>query len=137
VYAPPLYSRTTSLNMHSLHSMPSSCCVTPKKRPRAKSLCCKGGTTGIAYGKPAPAGGVLDSCAHVDVWLPENTNNVVRAPTMNDPNASVTLDITPPSESPRGDCAIWVYHYGNSPSKESNSKLQPMLIASPEEQRFP
>ena len=36
--------------------------------------------------------------------------NMQSAPTMNDPNASVTLLMTPPIDG-NSNCAEWVYHY--------------------------
>jgi hypothetical protein len=53
----------------------------------------------------------------VDVWMGDSMRNIAKAPTINDPNDSITLDIKPPLNGERGDCAVWVYHYGNPPEK--------------------
>ena len=76
--------------------------------------CPRGGMIGTAppIKIPIMLRGVGDDdgdCAQVDVWIPADMANAQQAPTINDPNASVTLDITP---SPNGrDCSIWHYHY--------------------------
>jgi hypothetical protein len=58
-----------------------------------------------------------EACAKVDVWFPESMRNVQQAPTMNDPNATVTFDITPPLRQTNEECSVWVYHYGDPPHK--------------------
>ena len=57
------------------------------------------------------------SCTIIDVWLPAKpkSKNTLEAPSMNDPNASVVLDITPPSGERIEGCTFWRYHYGETP----------------------
>jgi hypothetical protein len=80
------------------------------------SLICgalKGGGAGI---------GDVD-CAQVDVWIPADMANAQQAPTINDPNAIVTLDITP---SPTGsDCQTWHWHYLRKGEKAPARKAVP------------
>jgi hypothetical protein len=120
---PPPYVSTLAVTVHPSHEKPSSCCTLPPTfDPCPKN--CNGGTTGIAPGMDIVEGGSVgacedcwNACTRVNVWLPESAKNMQQAPTTNDPNASVTLDIRSPLDGERGDCAVWTYHYGNPPEK--------------------
>jgi hypothetical protein len=47
------------------------------------------------------------------------------APTINDPNASVVLDITPPPVG-NSKCTVWKYHYGDKPpTREKKRRIVP------------
>jgi hypothetical protein len=127
--APPPYVNDTFSNLQPLQDRPSNCCVTPTQSDSVKLRLPSGGTLGIS-----PGADTAEDCAKVDAWFPASTKNIMEAPTINDPNASVTLDITPPSEDSNGEnCAVWVYHYGKPPSKQSDS-IEPILISSPAKQ---
>ncbi len=118
LYVPPPYSNVASLNMQSRHSMPSSCWVSDFNRTRSKRAK-SDGTTGMAAGSATPAWAKA-KCATVDVWLPESMRNIEKAPALNDPNASITLDITPAPHNGAG-CAVWRYHYGPPPARGGHS----------------
>src|SRR6267143_2166601 len=86
--APPLYLKPTLSNTQFMHSSPSSCC--PEEFliiESSRTLSFNAGTTGTD-----PSGG--PTCAQVDVWIPKEMADAQQAPTINDPNASITLDIT-------------------------------------------
>jgi hypothetical protein len=107
VNAPPPYSRTELVKSQSVQLLPSTIRVKPLTPIFSKFLV-MGGTTGT----PMPTtrrGGLGGSCARVDVWMPESMKNIQQAPTINDPNASVALLITPPSDG-LSNCAEWTYH---------------------------
>ena len=61
--------------------------------------------------------GAEGACAEIDVWLPESmrNNRVLQAPTINDPNATVTLDVRPPVSNSSGNCATLCHNYDNLP----------------------
>ena len=61
-------------------------------------------------GPDTTAGVGAGDCAQVDVWIPESMAKADSAPTLNDPNASITLDITP-SKSETSACSLLKYHY--------------------------
>jgi hypothetical protein len=138
-YAPPAYARVTFVNTQSVQSRPSKICLTPLisaawriGTPQPMAGIC--GVVPSMY-NPSPGGapplywlskkevlsimvrhgGRADegACAHVDVWFP--SKNIQQAPTMNDPNAKVILDITPPSSGMAGNCSMWKYHDGEAP----------------------
>ncbi len=113
--APPPYVNETLLKTQSVQSTPSNCCTRPDHVALEKWRLA-GGTVGTSADTSTPPGPPR-TCANVDVWLPESMRNITEAPTINDPNASIILDIKPPLEGERGDCAVWVYHYGNPPEK--------------------
>ena len=133
---PPLYFSVAPVKEQRIHSSPS----TPisdgaPPTPKLSKWFAIGGIAGI--GTPAilapkgpdgagPGAGA-GACAKVDVWLPEAMKNMQSMPATNDIADSVTLDITPPSEGSTGDCAVWVYHFGTSPSKQS-ARPQPMMV---------
>lgn len=110
-YAPPPYVSVTLSNVHSLQFRPSNCCGSVPKWLSLTSIDDKGGTTGIASGRPKP------DCARIDVWLPESMKNMQKAPTTNDSNASIVFDIPPPKDGKGNDCAVSYYHYGTPPVK--------------------
>ncbi len=136
LYAPPPYSKVTFLKTHRSHTNPSSCCATPSKTVPETLGPGTVGTVGIAAGMANPCERCC-SCARIDAWIPKSSKNIVQAPIMNDPNAMVILDITPPSEGSGRDCAECVYHYGNAPSKQSDSKPPLMRVGTPEAQPLP
>jgi hypothetical protein len=109
--APPPYVTVGAAMLHLSQLIPSSGCKSPAMVP-SKRRRPKGGTTGSA-----PEITKLGACARVDVWLPESMRNssTLQTPAINDPNASVTLNIKPPLEGERGDCTVWRYHYGDPP----------------------
>src|SRR5713226_1643541 len=109
LYAPPAYSKDTSLNVQFVQSRPSRDWVTSSKvkssnfgnakndwkvgsepsRPTPRLLCLT----------PPPLN-VDRPCTVVGVWPPNDwppsNSNVLQAPMIKDPNASATLDIEPP-----------------------------------------
>jgi len=109
---PPEYVRSAFLSKQPSQLIPSSWKFPLMVAPWIKTLG-MGGRTGTALGPDTNA------CARVDAWLPESMNrhDVITTPDANDPNAKITLDITPPLKRSGGDCAVWVYHYGTPPSK--------------------
>ena len=119
--APPAYVNVTSVNEHSSQFKPSNCCSPPLKAVPVNTAFCNGGTVGSAPGKTACFG----NCASVDVWLPESMRNssTLQTPALNDPNAAVTLDITPPQSGKAATCSVWHYHYGTPPQKGNAERL--------------
>src|SRR6266436_8189756 len=107
-YAPPEYSKVTFSKVQSAQSMPSKGCVKPDT-PICENFPRRGGTTG----SPPALTPIMreGSCANVDVWFPWSIKEAQQAPTINDPNASVILDINPPLEDSGRDCAVWAFHY--------------------------
>ena len=79
------------------------------------------GTLGAAslFRTSVPVWAASARCRTVDVWLP--SKDVTKTPSANDPNASVTLRITPPLSGEAGDCTVWKYHYGVRPKKRRKS----------------
>jgi hypothetical protein len=144
LYAPPLYSKVTPSKTQPSQSNPSNSCLTPLIEPvqyRGPSATealgsapnilfplTSGGPSrwkfvnwqGRCAGKDCAGGDV--TCAIIDVWLPKS--DMLQAPTMNDSNATVTLDITPPVSGNPGKCAIWKYHYGEAPPKTGGTIRQ-------------
>lgn len=131
---PPEYVKRTLLKVQSVQSKPSSDWPTSLNVYRSKrgnsNIERKAGSapsTWIPTGswlKLPPLmtdrGGVRGgACASVDVWIPRSMNNtdVLQTPSANDPNAIVTLDITPPAKGKGGNCSVWVYHSGKAPDK--------------------
>lgn len=141
LYDPPPYISATFSNVQLSQSSPSSACVVvpfgaPLNDPlhilgpnvtaafgctpsmtiawlppeKSKLVNMQDRCAGGACGAGAGVGGV---CAKIDVWLPKIAAQ--QAPTINDPNASVILDITPPPSGKSGNCTVWVYHYGEPP----------------------
>jgi hypothetical protein len=45
---------------------------------------------------------------------------VLETPAINDPTATVTLDIYPPQAGESADCSVWHYHYGTPPPLSNN-----------------
>jgi len=129
-YDPPAYVKVASEKKQPLHFMPSNCCETPKNfEPSTEAL--KGGTIGSPGNPPPPWADA--TCSKVDAWFPESMKNMQQAPTINDPNAIVTLDITPPSGQTNEECCVWVYHYGDPPHefKRKNKAIRrPVLEVS-------
>lgn len=121
--APPAYVKETADIVQPVQSIPSRDWTSPVIEPPSQWTRAAG-TTGSAPSifRPVP----WSACTKVDVWQSWSATNDIETPTMKDPNASVTLDITPPLEGNGGNCAVWVYHYGKPPSKKHTR--QPMLV---------
>src|ERR1700693_6354573 len=118
---PPPYVKSTFLNVQSSHANPSKgCCPfampTPLLTPPVSART-TGANAGLVATNP-PLGG---SCAETDVWLPESMKNSnileLKDPTINETNATVTLDIHPPLHEQSSACSTWHYHYGKPPDK--------------------
>jgi hypothetical protein len=118
--APPEYDNVTFSKKHPVQFKPSSSCGTFLSTNPVCDVVI-GGTTGTPPSEMAVWAST--GCSRIDAWFPESMKNALQAPTINDPNASVTLDITPPSGDSRGDCAVWVYHYGNPPDKPQENLM--------------
>lgn len=102
--SPPPYVRAALSNVHPSQLIPSRGWT--KLPPISTFLSCGPSDTlalGIAPGTPTAG-----TCAQVDVWIPKEMMDAQQAPTIKDPNASITLDMVP---SKGGDCEIWHYHY--------------------------
>jgi hypothetical protein len=56
----------------------------------------------------------------VDVWLPNSKTD--SAPTINDPNATVTVRIAPSNDSEK--CSTWHYHYGEPPPQPNDKNKE-------------
>jgi hypothetical protein len=117
LYAPPPYSMVKSWSVHPLHDVPSNPrVILLTSTPGWSVIPMTGITTGIAPPFLDTASGdvpvmdwpLVDACANVEVWFPRK--NMLAAPSANDPNASITFVITPPSGD-AGDCGVWKYHY--------------------------
>jgi len=114
--APPPYVKSVFPIVQFSQSKPSSCSEPPLKSEFFITNPFNGGTIGIDAAS-------VENCAQVDVWIPEDIINAQQAPTINDPSASITLDIIP---SPSGrDCEIWHYHYLRKGEKPPPNKAQP------------
>jgi len=132
--APPAYVMSGAVMRHPLQSSPSRAWTSPSMLPPFQRTW-RGGTIGSA---PAISKATRwPACTRVDVWMSKSMANAQQTPTINDPNASVTLDTTPPSDSSQGHCTTWVYHYGNPPSKKLDSRPGLMLVGSPKGQLLP
>jgi hypothetical protein len=130
--APPPYTMVELINFQSLTSRPSICCV-----PRLMMLPFifsedNPGTFGVK--SPAlndedtfGGGGATGDCARVTIWLPKNSDPSV-SPTMNDPNAKVILDISPPPSGRAGNCSVWEYRYGEPPPLRAPRRKAPAII---------
>jgi hypothetical protein len=94
---PPPYTMVAFSNLSPVELTPSSPTLIPEYLLPDEGISVERvGTTGVA-----PL--VATSCAKVNAWFPGGINkNELTAPTMNDSNAVVTLDITPPSEGSGG-----------------------------------
>jgi len=126
--APPLYSKTTSVNWQSVQSNPSSGWITPFRAKFERALV-RGGTTGMAPGNATARAWAAKTkgCVIVDVWLPENAKNtdVIRTPEQNDPDAKMILRIDPPLhrfKKTQRNCTLYRYHYG-LPLPGTNSEV--------------
>ena len=113
LYAPPEYSKVTLLKTQSTQSKPSSCWMTFSIFDEKNLLPRNGGTIGSAPPITIPLGCAFEVCTKIDVWLPNK--DITRAPTMNDPNATVILDINPPSEDEKPNDLHMQFHYGPPP----------------------
>ena len=109
--APPAYVSVVAPMVHVSQFIPSSGWMAPRK-----VLARKSGPIAGMVGSLFPRDKACCACTKVDVWM-NGISNIEQAPTINDANASITLDIKPPLNGERGDCAVWVYHYGNPPAK--------------------
>src|SRR5216684_19356 len=142
LYAPPAYSKRTSLNTQLVQSSPSSDWVTSSK---INSSNFGKATKGLKVGSepvrtmpllpcaaPPPLNTDLPcvepgACGVVDAWLPKDwfpaNSKVLQAPTTNDSNASIVLDINPPTSGQVTDCVLWRYHYGTPPTRGNAARL--------------
>lgn len=103
--APPAYVNRSAAKTQPSQPIPSNG-WTPPKIPPPWSGGPRGGTTGSA---PEMSTFTWPACTRVDVWMSEDAMNAEEAPTINDPNASATLIITPPLKG-KSNCVEWVYH---------------------------
>ena len=116
---PPAYVNSESAKTQSWHSSPSSGTKVPWLFPIVTPFI-RTEMGGIG-GSDLPPNNGMDwgaDCARVGVWL--NNNDPRQAPTTNDKNAIVTLDITPSKNG--ANCAVWQYHYGKAPPKTVNPR---------------
>src|SRR5208337_5377884 len=107
--APPPYIKVAFLKVQCSQLSPSNPIVMLPPNVLSALLELRGGTTGtrplpITVAGTGPDGG--EDCAKVDVWIPTDTIDAQQAPTINDPNASITLDITPSSTRDFGLCHL-------------------------------
>ena len=108
LYAPPPYLKVTLTNFSPLVSSPStgySVFATVPWPPT--TIWRSGGTTGTAP-ETATKPWANTDCGDVDVWFPQK--NMTTAPSVNDPNATVTIRISPPLNDD-SNCRTWRYHY--------------------------
>ena len=94
VNAPPEYCKVTSENLHPSQSRPSIACSEPLTLLLVMCGPSPGTTGSLSRLIPWCSGSRV--CARTDVWVPETMSHDAKDPRINDPNASVTLDITPP-----------------------------------------
>jgi len=131
---PPPYIKETLVNAHRVQFNPSnttpSVPMTDSPTPIIPNL----GTTGIFSLLPRVIpprwswkASVRSACTIVDVWRP--SNDAQSKPNANDPNASVFLDIHPPSSGKPANCTIWRNHYGKPPSRRQKSVRPPRKSA--------
>jgi hypothetical protein len=104
-YAPPAYVNRDGASTQPSQLIPSNGWMPPSITP-PRIMPRRGGTTGSA---PATTTPPWPACTHVDVWMSESATNAQQAPTINDPNASATLVITPPSGK-KSNCTEWSYY---------------------------
>ena len=116
--APPEYSKVTFVKEQLAHSKPSKGWMTPENEDPMNWLPRSGGTTGADPSLTTPRmpdeGEETAGCARIEVWLPKRNTNIIESLTTRDPNATVTLDITPPLSEPKG-CLILRYHEVDRP----------------------
>jgi hypothetical protein len=123
---PPPYMRVESRNVAWRMFMPSSWTIWRSYMSFSKRARGGGGTFGV-YALSSivgPAGGAAGAllwakateCRTVEVWgLKEPSSAVQSTPSTNDPNATITFRITPPSSGSAGNCSAWKYHKGKAP----------------------
>ncbi len=118
LYAPPEYSKVTLLKTQSLQFIPSSCWIRFENVDEEKFIL-NGGTTGFAGSLTIT---LVDGgdCANNDIWFPNK--DITRTPDINDPNANVILDITPPFGHEKGNGVKMHFHYGWPPDLEERAK---------------
>jgi hypothetical protein len=113
-YPPPPYCKVTFDSAHPSQETPSTRYLMLDNFAPLTTRLPSGGTTGsapsICINVRVGADVAGDCCANVEVWFP--TSNTDMAPSVNDPNASVTFDISPPEN---GECGKWKWHYGEHP----------------------
>jgi hypothetical protein len=146
--APPEYRSVPPVNSQSSQSKPSSACCPPLTWSRRKGGPKPGtdgsfpistagafdvvasiviSTNGYLRGVGGDVGGEDGVCAKVIVWLPKNSDPS-KSPTVNDPNAKVILDITPPPSGKAGNCSVLEYRYGEPPPlKTPRPKQEPII----------
>ena len=127
LYAPPPYTNVTPLYTLLLERNPS------RGTSALRNVLCddpelpSGGTRGTAACQTSPMSGIWakakPDCRTVEMWFPNK--DMQSAPTTNDPNASVTVRITPPSSGKAGNCTVWKKHYGVRPKSGKARIVQP------------
>jgi hypothetical protein len=124
-YAPPPYRIVTLRNMLSYTMNPSRSIVWPAiMLPPSSFATVTGGTIGthrLTRGEAVWAKAKSD-CRKVEIWFPNK--DMQTAPTMNDPTASVTVRITPPSSGGAGNSTVWKKHYRVRPKSGKTRSLQ-------------
>jgi hypothetical protein len=102
--SPPPYNNVVRSKTHRRQRTPSTRYEASIKWEPSTEIFLNGGTVGVPSlftAKP------WDGCANVEVWFP--SKYIDMAPTMNDPNATVTFRISPPNNL--FECGVWTYHY--------------------------
>jgi hypothetical protein len=118
-YSPPAYVRTFPANIHVWQLSPSKDWGAPgPKNAPLTEVVDSGGTLGARSPKLITVW-AKTGCAVIDVWDPNKY--MQQTPNANDPNASVTLDITPPS-SPKSRCTIWKWHGEAAPANGESTR---------------
>ena len=117
-YAPPPYLNVTFLYIPPTFCVPSKLTATPFRVGRSAFSPESGGTTGI---DAVPVSMYVTTwaeaeCSRVDIWLP--SRDMTTAPTIKDPNATITIRIAPPSSNNSQECREWHYHYGDDAHKK-------------------
>lgn len=133
-YAPPPYFKVTLSNSQLKHSRPSKSIGMLAYREPSSLFPDNGGmigTNGLRWAGAGAAWGGADfvwakaGCRTVDVWFPKK--NMQSAPNMNDPNATVTIRITPPSDR-NSSCTNWRTHYGSAPKGKRRGVMVRLYI---------
>lgn len=131
--APPPYRMWELMNISPVERIPSSSYNTPPSMLFSLNTRDKGGTTGTYGLVPAGATGDGDDvdfagdswakatsgCTKVEMWFPFPKSDMQTAPTMNDPNATITVRITPPSSGNAGNCVVRKNHYRVRPKAKT------------------
>jgi hypothetical protein len=107
--SPPPYNNIVRSKTHRRQRTPATRNESSVKWEPSTEIFLNGGTVGVPSMFMAKPGGAKPwgDCANVEVWFP--SKNIDMAPTMNDPNATVTFRISPPNNV--FECGVWTYHY--------------------------